>query len=197
MLFFWRGNLAVIIRYFPTQALYFAFNDKYKQIFLGGMDKYMQFRKYFASNLASAGVPRATSLCFVYLLDFSGTRLVAERSRHHVHGDLGLLEEGAEGRRVSGVGCKVFEGSGPDPLDQATVILEMVLVMPLTVKSWTKEIARSISMAGWVVDQRAKPEPELGWRGDCYKRRMATSNVLRGMEGAFVLVLYSQLKKVL
>ena len=26
---FWRGNLANVIRYFPTQALNFAFKDKY------------------------------------------------------------------------------------------------------------------------------------------------------------------------
>ncbi|KAF3824484.1 hypothetical protein GH733_008769 [Mirounga leonina] len=32
---FWRGNLANVIRYFPTQALNFSFKDKDKQIFLG------------------------------------------------------------------------------------------------------------------------------------------------------------------
>uniref|UniRef100_A0A2K6UP26 ADP/ATP translocase n=1 Tax=Saimiri boliviensis boliviensis TaxID=39432 RepID=A0A2K6UP26_SAIBB len=37
VLSFWRGNLANVIRYFPTQALNFAFKDKYKQIFLGGV----------------------------------------------------------------------------------------------------------------------------------------------------------------
>ena len=34
VLSFWRGNLASVIRYFPTQAPNFAFTDKYKQIFL-------------------------------------------------------------------------------------------------------------------------------------------------------------------
>lgn len=29
---FWRGNLANVIRYFPTQALNFAFKDKYKVV---------------------------------------------------------------------------------------------------------------------------------------------------------------------
>lgn len=29
---FWRGNMANVIRYFPTQALNFAFKDKYKQV---------------------------------------------------------------------------------------------------------------------------------------------------------------------
>jgi hypothetical protein len=48
---FWRGNLANVIRYFPTQALNFAFKDKYKQVFLGGVDKKTQFWRYFAGNV--------------------------------------------------------------------------------------------------------------------------------------------------
>ena len=32
----WRGNLANVIRYFPTQALNFAFKDTYKRIFMDG-----------------------------------------------------------------------------------------------------------------------------------------------------------------
>ncbi|MBQ5153763.1 hypothetical protein EGM85_10925, partial [Macrococcus caseolyticus] len=75
---FWRGNLANVIRYFPTQALNFAFKDKYKQVFLGGVDKNTQFWRYFAGNLASGGAAGATSLCFVYPLDFARTRLAAD-----------------------------------------------------------------------------------------------------------------------
>src|SRR4051812_17095527 len=33
----WRGNLANVVRYFPTQALNFAFKDKFKRMF--GKDK--------------------------------------------------------------------------------------------------------------------------------------------------------------
>lgn len=29
---YWRGNLVNVIRYFPTQAMNFAFKDKYKQV---------------------------------------------------------------------------------------------------------------------------------------------------------------------
>lgn len=71
---YWRGNLANVIRYFPTQALNFAFKDKYKQVFLGGVDKNTQFLRYFVGNLASGGAAGATSLCFVYPLDFARTR---------------------------------------------------------------------------------------------------------------------------
>ncbi|XP_065353111.1 ADP,ATP carrier protein-like [Cloeon dipterum] len=75
---FWRGNMANVIRCFPTQALNFAFKDKYKQIFLGGVDTKTQFWRYFAGNLASGGAAGATSLCFVYPLDFARTRLAAD-----------------------------------------------------------------------------------------------------------------------
>ncbi|XP_051951465.1 ADP/ATP translocase 3-like [Xyrauchen texanus] len=53
---FWRGNLANVIRYFPTQALNFAFKDKYKKVLLDGVDKHTQFWRYFAGNLASADI---------------------------------------------------------------------------------------------------------------------------------------------
>lgn len=75
---FWRGNLANVIRYFPTQALNFAFKDKYKKLFLEGVDKKTQFWRHFAGNLASGGAAGATSLCFVYPLDFARTRLAAD-----------------------------------------------------------------------------------------------------------------------
>ncbi|WP_411024659.1 MC/SLC25 family protein, partial [Salmonella sp. s55962] len=64
----------------PSQALNFAFKDKYKQIFLNGVDK-KQFWRYFAGNLASGGAAGATSLCFVYPLDFARTRLAADIGR--------------------------------------------------------------------------------------------------------------------
>lgn len=73
---FWRGNMANVIRYFPTQALNFAFKDVYKQLFMDGVDKKTQFWRYFAGNLASGGAAGATSLCFVYPLDYARTRLV-------------------------------------------------------------------------------------------------------------------------
>lgn len=100
---FWRGNLANVIRYFPTQALNFAFKDKYKQVFLGGVDKNQQFFRYFLGNLASGGAAGATSLCFVYPLDFARTRLAA---------DVG--KAGAE-REFSGLGnclSKIFKTDG-------------------------------------------------------------------------------------
>lgn len=74
---FWRGNTANVIRYFPTQALNFAFKDKYKQMF-GIYNPKLDFWKFFAANLASGGAAGATSLLFVYPLDFARTRLAAD-----------------------------------------------------------------------------------------------------------------------
>lgn len=37
-----------------------------------------QFGKWFLANLASGGAAGATSLCFVYPLDFARTRLAAD-----------------------------------------------------------------------------------------------------------------------
>ncbi|KAI6224458.1 ADP/ATP translocase [Aphelenchoides fujianensis] len=73
----WRGNLANVIRYFPTQALNFAFKDTFKNMF-PKYDKNRQFWKFFGANLASGGLAGASSLCFVYPLDFARTRLAAD-----------------------------------------------------------------------------------------------------------------------
>lgn len=75
---FWRGNLANVIRYFPTQALNFALKDKYKYIFLNDIDKNTQLGRYFLGNLASGAAAGATSLCIVYPLDFARTRLAVD-----------------------------------------------------------------------------------------------------------------------
>jgi len=70
---FWRGNLANVLRYFPTQALNFAFKDTIKGIFATPKTA-PQWQK-FATNIASGGFAGSLSLCFVYSLDFARTRL--------------------------------------------------------------------------------------------------------------------------
>jgi len=99
----WRGNLANVIRYFPTQALNFAFKDTYKNIFLKGLDKKKDFWKFFAGNLASGGAAGATSLCFVYPLDFARTRLAADVGKGSSREFKGLAD------------ClvKIFKSDGP------------------------------------------------------------------------------------
>lgn len=70
---FWRGNTANVIRYFPTQALNFAFKDRFKAMF--GFKKENGYWKWLAGNLASGGLAGGTSLLFVYSLDYARTRL--------------------------------------------------------------------------------------------------------------------------
>jgi solute carrier family 25 (adenine nucleotide translocator) protein 4/5/6/31 len=70
----WRGNAANVVRYFPTQALNFAFKDQFKAMFGYKKDK-DGYWKWFAGNMASGGLAGATSLAFVYSLDFARTRL--------------------------------------------------------------------------------------------------------------------------
>lgn len=88
---FWRGNAANIIRYFPTQALNFAFKDKYKQIFVRHNPK-TDFWKFFAGNLASGGAAGATSMLFVYPLDFARTRLGADVGKGKERQFTGLID---------------------------------------------------------------------------------------------------------
>jgi solute carrier family 25 (adenine nucleotide translocator) protein 4/5/6/31 len=70
---FWRGNLANVLRYFPTQALNFAFKDTIKAMFK--VDKNAPQYVKFGTNIASGGLAGSLSLTLVYSLDFARTRL--------------------------------------------------------------------------------------------------------------------------
>ena len=69
----WRGNLANVIRYFPTQALNFAFKGQIKSIF--NVPKDASYATKMAANIASGGFAGSLSLTVVYSLDFARTRL--------------------------------------------------------------------------------------------------------------------------
>lgn len=232
VLAYWRGNLANVIRYFPTQALNFAFKDKYKQIFLGGVDKNTQFGRYFVGNLASGGLAGATSLCFVYPLDFARTRLAA---------DIG--KAGAE-REFSGLGnclSKIFKSDGIGGLyrgfgvsvqgiiiyraayfgfyDTARGMLPDPKKTPLYI-NWA--IAQVVTTVAGIVSypfdtvrrrmmmQSGRKKTEIVYKNTlhCWSTiakteginaffKGAFSNVLRGTGGAFVLVLYDEIKNLL
>lgn len=70
---FWKGNLSNCVRYFPTQALNFAFKDRIKQTFKPS--KSDSTPTVFAKNIASGGFAGSLSLAFVYSLDYCRTRL--------------------------------------------------------------------------------------------------------------------------
>jgi len=231
---FWRGNMANVIRYFPTQALNFAFKDKYKQVFLGGVDKRKQFWRYFAGNLASGGAAGATSLCFVYPLDFARTRLAA---------DVGKGGKGGQ-REFSGLGnclTKIFKSDGlmglyrgffvsvqgiiiyraayfgffdtakgmlPDPKNTPLVISWMIAQTVTTISgiiSYPFDTVRRRMMmqSGRAANERIYKNTMHCW-ATVYKSeggkaffKGAFSNVLRGTGGAFVLVLYDEIKAFL
>ena len=71
---FISGNLANVLRYFPTQALNFAFKDTIKATFKVAKDA-PQYVK-FGTNIASGGMAGSLSLTLVYSLDFARTRYV-------------------------------------------------------------------------------------------------------------------------
>lgn len=71
---FWRGNTANVLRYFPTQALNFAFKDKIKSLLSYDRER-DGYAKWFAGNLFSGGAAGGLSLLFVYSLDYARTRL--------------------------------------------------------------------------------------------------------------------------
>ena len=73
MFSFISGNLANCIRYFPTQALNFAFKDQIKALFKP--KKTDGYATKFSKNIASGGAAGAMSLLFVYSLDYARTRL--------------------------------------------------------------------------------------------------------------------------
>ena len=236
---FWRGNFANVIRYFPTQALNFAFKDKYKQVFLGGVDKNKQFWRYFAGNLASGGAAGATSLCFVYPLDFARTRLAADVGKGSGKG----VVKDASGRQFSGLGdclTKIYKSDGLLGLyrgfgvsvqgiiiyraayfgffDTAKGMLPNPKTTPLVV-SWM--IAQCVTTVSGIISYpfdtvRRRMMMQSGRKGELlYKNTMhcwakiyqteggkaffkgAFSNVLRGTGGAFVLVLYDEIKAFL
>jgi solute carrier family 25 (adenine nucleotide translocator) protein 4/5/6/31 len=51
----WRSNGANVVRYFPTQALNFAFKDKFKAMFAFKKER-DGFGKWLAGNIASGSV---------------------------------------------------------------------------------------------------------------------------------------------
>jgi len=72
----WRGNTANVVRYFPTQALNFAFKDKFKAMFK--VSKTDSYPVVMGKNIGAGAAAGSTSLLFVYSLDFVRTKLAAD-----------------------------------------------------------------------------------------------------------------------
>jgi solute carrier family 25 (adenine nucleotide translocator) protein 4/5/6/31 len=82
---FWRGNLANCLRYFPTQAMNFAFKEKFQKMFVRPREE-VGFGLWFAGFLAAGGAAGATALTVSYPLEYTYTRLAADVGGGHAHG---------------------------------------------------------------------------------------------------------------
>ena len=71
--------MANVLRYFPTQALNFAFKDAIKAAFAVPKDASQGYK--FAMNIASGGAAGTMSLLFVYSLDYARTRYLKNLSQ--------------------------------------------------------------------------------------------------------------------
>ncbi|KAK0740415.1 ADP-ATP translocase [Schizothecium vesticola] len=113
----WRGNTANVIRYFPTQALNFAFRDQFKKMFGYKKDK-DGYAKWMAGNLASGGAAGATSLMFVYSLDYARTRLANDNKSSKKGGERqfnGLVDVYRKTLASDGI-AGLYRGFGPSVL---------------------------------------------------------------------------------
>ncbi|KAI9753689.1 MAG: hypothetical protein M4579_005041 [Chaenotheca gracillima] len=113
----WRGNTANVIRYFPTQALNFAFRDTYKSMFAYKKER-DGYAKWMMGNLASGGAAGATSLAFVYSLDYARTRLANDAKNAGKGGSRqfnGLVDVYRKTLASDGIGG-LYRGFGPSVL---------------------------------------------------------------------------------
>ena len=228
MMAFWRGNLANVIRYFPTQAINFATKDYYKKTFLSGVDKNTQFWRYFAGNLASGGAAGATGLCVVYPLDFARTRLAADVGKGSTREFTGLMNcittiakrdgVGAlyKGFSISITGIVVYRASYFGSYDtiiglieKPHILLKFVIAQCVTtgagIVSYPFDTVRRRMMM-----QSGLAKSEVVYTGtlDCVAKiiknegpaaffKGAFSNMLRGVGGAIVLVMYDEIVALL
>ncbi|KAF9607197.1 hypothetical protein IFM89_033404 [Coptis chinensis] len=122
----WRGSTANVIRYFLTHALNFAFKDYFKRLFSIKKDK-DGYWKWFAGNLGSGAAAGASSLLFVYSLDYARTHLANDAKAAKKGGERqfnGLVDvykkamktDGIAGLyhgfNISCVGIIVYQGAG-------------------------------------------------------------------------------------
>eukprot|EP00003_Mantamonas_plastica_P015822 TRINITY_DN265_c0_g1_i1.p2 TRINITY_DN265_c0_g1~~TRINITY_DN265_c0_g1_i1.p2 ORF type:complete len:323 (+),score=105.57 TRINITY_DN265_c0_g1_i1:113-1081(+) len=225
---FWRGNTANIIRYFPTQALNFAFKDQYKKLFIR-CKREENFWLFFAGQLASGGAAGATSMLFVYPLDFARTRLAADvgnGAERQFNGLTDCIKKVAAKDGFFGL----YQGFGPSVMGiivyraaffggydtakdfmgkDAGIMMSFLVANVVTAGSGLiayplDTVRRRLMM------QAGRDAKDLQYKGplDCATKiaknegagaffKGAGSNILRGMGGALVLVLYDEIQKVL
>jgi len=221
----WRGNLANCLRYFPTQALNFAFKDKVKAAF--NVPKDASYGKKFTANILSGGCAGSLSLLFVYSLDYARTRLANDaKGKGGERQYNGLIDvykktlksDGIQGLYrgfvISCVGIFVYRGMyfglydslkpillGPD----AGLFLSFCLGYGVTVTSGLMSypidtIRRRMMMtSGTAVKYKGSVDCAvqiLKNEGFMSMMKGAGANILRGVAGAGVLAGFDSFKKI-
>merc|ERR1712222_62554 len=214
---FWRGNLANVLRYFPTQALNFAFKDSIKAAFKTSKDAPQAMK--FGMNIASGGAAGTLSLLFVYSLDYARTRLANDsKGKGGERQFNGLIDvyaktlksDGIQGLYrgfvISAVGIFIYRGMyfglydtlKPIVLgDNANVSMAFLLGWGVTVTAGLMSypidtIRRRMMMTSGGSGVKYKGSIDCGVQilkneGFMSMMKGAGSNVLRGVAGAGVL----------
>eukprot|EP00958_Prasinococcus_capsulatus_P029074 scaffold7253_cov385-Prasinococcus_capsulatus_cf.AAC.8 len=223
---FWRGNMANVVRYFPTQAFNFAFKDTFKAMF-PKYDQKTQFWSFFAANMASGGLAGAAALLIVYPLDFARTRLAADVGKGADREFTGLVDcivktasRGGvfslyQGFGVSVQGIIFYRGAYFGLYDTAKDMMgkDSSFLARWAVAQTVTAVAGVISYPFDTVRRRMMMQAggkEILYNGalDCWAKiaanegigaffKGAGANVLRGAGGALVLVGYDELQKML
>lgn len=222
---FWRGNLANVLRYFPTQALNFAFKDTVKAAFKTPADASNAVK--FATNIASGGAAGTLSLTFVYSLDYARTRLANDaKGKGGERQFNGLIDvytktlksDGIQGLyrgfAISAVGIFIYRGMyfglydtlkpmllGADAGVGASFVLGWCVTITAGLMSYPIDTIRRRMMmtSGAAVKYKSSL--------DCFAQVMknegfmslmkgAGANVLRGVAGAGVLAGFDKFKSV-
>merc|ERR1739838_456325 len=214
---FWRGNLANVLRYFPTQALNFAFKDAIKVAFATPKNA-PQYVK-FGTNIASGGLAGSLSLTLVYSLDFARTRLANDaKGKGGERQFNGLIDvytktlksDGIQGLyrgfAISAVGIFIYRGmyfglfDTLKPMllgDNANVSMAFLLGWGVTVTAGLMSypidtIRRRMMMTSGGSGVKYKGSIDCGMQilkneGFMSMMKGAGANVLRGVAGAGVL----------
>jgi len=222
---FWRGNLANVLRYFPTQALNFAFKDTIKAIFKTPKDAPTYVK--FGTNILSGGCAGSMSLFFVYSLDYARTRLANDaKGKGGERQFNGLIDvytktiktDGVQGLYrgfvISCVGIFIYRGmyfglyDSLKPIllgEDASVLLSFMLGWGVTITAGLMSypidtIRRRMMMtSGAAVKYNGSIDcgvQILKNEGFMSMMKGAGANVLRGVAGAGVLAGFDKFKEI-
>jgi len=222
---FWRGNLANVLRYFPTQALNFAFKDTIKAIFK--VDKGAPQYVKFGTNILSGGFAGSLSLTFVYSLDYARTRLANDaKGKGGERQFNGLIDvytktlktDGIQGLyrgfTISCVGIFIYRGmyfglyDSLKPIllgEDASVLLSFLLGWGVTITAGLMSYPidtvrrRMMMTSGSAVKYKGSVDCAVQViKGEGFMSLMkgAGANILRGVAGAGVLAGFDKFKAV-